>query len=301
MSILVVGSIAYDDVETPEEKRSGVLGGSATYFCHAASFFSPSKLVGVVGTDFKQEHIDMLKGLNVDLEGMQIKDGKTFAYGCRYEEDMNVRTTLFTDLNVFETFEPTIPESWKDSEIVFLANIHPDLQHHVLDQVTGPKLVAADSMNLWIDIAVESLKRLITRIDLLVINDEEAKMLTGQRHLPKAAADILAMGPKQVVIKRGEYGVTMFSKDSVFMAPAYPVADAVDPTGAGDCFAGGMMGYLAKYGDFSEASMRRAIIHGSSVAGYAVEGFGFDRLLTLTMDEIVERVHGFKELTKFDI
>lgn len=278
-----------------------VPGGSATYFCHAASFLSSTKLVGVVGKDFKQEHIDMLKNLNADLEGMQIKEGKTFAYGCRYEDDMNVRTTLFTDLNVFETFSPELPESYKDSEIVFLANIHPDLQHHVLDQVKKPVLVAADSMNLWIDIALDSLKKLLSRIDILIINDEEARMLTEEKNLTIAAAKILAMGPKRLIIKRGEYGVVMFSEDNIFMAPAYPLDNFNDPTGAGDCFAGGFMSYLEKNRKFDEASLRKAIIYGSALGSFAVEEFGFDKLEKLDLEQVEERVYAFKALTEFDL
>lgn len=301
MSILVVGSIAYDNVETPTEKRERVPGGSATYFCHAASFLSSTRLVGVVGEDFEQEHIDMLKKLNVDLEGLQIKEGKTFAYGCRYEEDMNVRTTLFTDLNVFETFSPELPESYKDSEIVFLANIHPDLQHHVLDQVKNPKLVAADSMNLWIDIALDSLKKLLARIDIFIINDEEARMLTGEKNLTIAAAKILAMGPKRVIIKRGEYGVAMFSEDNIFIAPAYPLDNFNDPTGAGDCFAGGFMSYLEKHRNYDESSLRKAIIYGSALGSFAVEEFGFDRLEKLDLEQVEERFREFKSMTHFDL
>ncbi|MCG8509918.1 MAG: PfkB family carbohydrate kinase, partial [Rhodospirillales bacterium] len=228
-------------------------------------------------------------------------DGKTFAWGCRYEDDMNVRTTLFTDLNVFADFNPELPENYKNTEYVFLANIHPDLQHRVLDQVESPKIIAADSMNLWIDTALESLKSLMKRIDILIINDDEARMLTSERHLPKAADTLLGMGPKRLIIKRGEYGVAMFSKEGTFIAPAFPVKNAYDPTGAGDSFAGGFMGYLAKHDSVDESAMRRAVVHGSSVASFAVEEFGFDRLSRLKKEEIYTRVGQFKELTHFDI
>jgi sugar/nucleoside kinase (ribokinase family) len=299
LSLLVVGSIAYDDIESPHGKRTRIPGGSATYFCHAARFFTQTRLVGVVGEDY--EHFDLLKSLNADLEGVKVAPGKTFHYGCRYEEDMNIRTTLFTHLGVFEEFQPELPTAYRSSNVVFLANIHPDLQNSVLDQVDGPDFVAADSMNLWIDIALDSLKRLLGRINMLIINDEESALLTGERHVPKAARLILDMGPDRVIIKRGEYGSAMFSDEGMFFAPAYPVVNAVDPTGAGDSFAGGVMGYLAGRSQYDESTIRSSIIHGSAIGGFAVEGFGFDRLKHLTIDEIDDRVQEFTQFTSIEI
>ena len=299
MSILVVGSVAYDDVETPVAKRKRLLGGSATYFSFAASHFAPTRLVAVVGEDFDADHIELLRARGVDLEGLEMAKGKTFAYGCRYEDDMNIRTTLFTHLNVFADFHPKLPRNYRDSELVFLANIHPDLQHEVLDQVQGPGLVACDTMNLWIDTAFDSLERLLRRIDVLVINDEELRMITGERHVPRAAKRLLEMGPERLVVKRGEYGVVMFSSGGVFAAPAYPLEEVFDPTGAGDTFAGGFIGALATAGGFGEEAMRRAVVYGSAMASFAVEDFSLDRLMKLTNDELRARVRGFRDLTLF--
>lgn len=299
MSILVVGSVAYDDVETPSAKRKRQLGGSATYFAYAAAHFAPTRLVAVVGRDFEQEHVALLRERGVDLEGLEVAEGKSFAYGCRYEDDMNVRVTHFTDLNVFADFHPKLPRSYRDSELVFLANIHPELQHEVLDQMNRPRLVACDTMNLWIETAREPLERLLGRIDVLMINDEEARLLTGERNLPRAARRLLAMGPQRLVIKRGEYGVVMFSADGVFTAPAYPLEDVFDPTGAGDTFAGGFIGSLARSGALDEAAMRRAVIHGSAMASFAVEDFSLDRLVRLSDEELRERVRGFRDLSRF--
>jgi sugar/nucleoside kinase (ribokinase family) len=299
MSILVVGSVAFDDVETPSARRERLLGGSATYFAYAAAHFAPTRLVAVVGSDFGDEQIALLRERGVDLEGLEVAPGKTFAYGCHYEDDMNVRVTHFTDLNVFADFHPKLPPSYRDSELVFLANIHPDLQHEVLDQVSGPRLVACDTMNLWIETAYDSLERLLRRIGVLVINDEEARMLTGEHNLPRAAARLRAMGPDRLVIKRGEYGVVMFSSDGVFAAPAYPLEQVFDPTGAGDTFAGGFIGSLARSGKLDEDAMRRAVIHGSAMASFAVEDFSLDRLVRLTPAELRERVRGFRDLSCF--
>lgn len=301
MSILVVGSIAYDTVETPRERRERIPGGSATFFCHAAHFFGPTRLVGVVGDDFLPEHLDMLRGLDVDLEGLKIAPGKTFAWGGRYEQQMNIRTTLFTELGVFADFAPELPPAYRASEYVFLANIHPDLQHRVLDQVEKPKFVAADSMNLWIDIARDSLVRLLPRLDMLVINDEEAAMLTGEAHLPRALRALLTMGPRRIIVKRGEYGVIMAGPEGFFIAPAWPVDDVADPTGAGDSFAGGFMGSLAAAGSLDDAALRRAIAYGSAVGSFAVEKFSYDRFLTLTRAEIDDRVWRFRELSRFEL
>jgi len=299
MAITIVGSIAYDSVETPNEKREKVLGGSATYFCYAASFLSKTRLVGIVGDDFAQDDIAMLERIHVDMEGVQSASGKTFAWGARYEENMNVRHTVFTDLNVFENFEPVLPESYKQSEVVFLANIHPALQHHVLDQVESPKFVAADSMNLWIDIAQEELKGLLPRLDVLIINDEEVSMLARESHLPKAAQIVRDMGVKNLIVKKGGHGAILFGDDSVFMAPAFPLKTLEDPTGAGDSFAGGFMGYLDKMQDFSDVAMRKAMIYGSVLGSFACEAFGFDRFEKLTGEEIEERFQTFARMMAF--
>jgi sugar/nucleoside kinase (ribokinase family) len=256
--------------------------------------------VAVVGDDFEAEHVALLRGRGVDLEGLEVVGGgKSFAYGCRYEDDMNVRTTLFTDLNVFADFHPKLPDSYRESEFVFLANIHPDLQHEVLDQTHEPRLVACDTMNLWIDTAFDSLERLLGRVDMLVINDEEARMISGERHLPRAAGKILGMGPKRLVVKRGEYGVVMFSEEGVFAAPAYPLEDVVDPTGAGDTFAGGLIGSLAKAPALDEAAFRCAIVYGSALASFAVEDFSLDRLISLEPEELKQRVRGFRDMSWF--
>ena len=300
MSILVVGSVAYDDVATAAAERKRLLGGSATYFAYTAAHFAPTRLVAVVGRDFEEVHVALLRERGVDLEGLEVAEGKSFAYGCRYEDDMNVRVTHFTNLNVFADFHPKLPMSYRDSELVFLANIHPDLQHEVLDQVAGPRLVACDTMNLWIETARESLERLLGRIDVLVINDEEARMLTGERNLPRAGRRLLEMGPTRLVIKRGEYGVVMFSGEGVFAAPAYPLEEVFDPTGAGDTFAGGFIGSLAKSGALDEVAMRRAVIYGSAMASFAVEDFSLDRLVRLSDEELRERVRGFRDLSYFE-
>lgn len=299
MSITIVGSIAYDSVETPKEKREHVLGGSATYFCYAASFFSKTRLVGVVGTDFADDDIKMLENINVDLEGLQIKEGKTFAWGAKYEDDMNVRHTVFTDLNVFEDFEPLLPESYRQAEVVFLANIHPSLQHHVLDQVDNPKFVAADSMNLWIDIANKELKELLPRLDVLIINDEEVCMLAQEDYLPIAARKVREMGVKTLIVKKGAHGAVLFGENSTFFAPGFPLERADDPTGAGDSFAGGFMGYLDKVGDFSDGAIRKAMIYGSVLGSYACEEFGFDRFQKLSIDQVEERYKQFEAMMKF--
>lgn len=299
MSITIVGSVAYDSVETPSEKREHVLGGSATYFCYAASFFSKTRLVGVVGTDFAQKDIDMLKDIHVDMEGLKQEEGKTFAWGARYEENMNVRHTVFTDLNVFENFQPDLPENYKKSEVVFLANIHPGLQHHVLNQVENPKFVAADSMNLWIDIARDELTQLLPRLDVLIINDEEVSMLAQDTHLPEAARKVRDMGVKNLIVKKGGHGAILFGESTTFFAPAYPLATLVDPTGAGDSFAGGFMGYLDKVQDFSDAAMRKGIIYGSVLGSFACEAFGFDRFQKLKAEEIEQRFLEFRNMMSF--
>jgi sugar/nucleoside kinase (ribokinase family) len=301
MDILVVGSVAFDSVETPFGKADEVLGGSGTYFSTAASYFSKVGLVAVVGDDFPEEYTNGLIKRGIDVRGLQtVKGGKTFRWKGRYEYDLNQAHTLDTQLNVFSDFKPEIPEDYKDTPFVFLANIDPDLQMEVLDQVRNPKLVACDTMNFWIEGKRESLERLFRRVDLLVINEGEAREFSGEPNLVKAAAIILAAGPKLLIVKRGEYGALMFNGTSVFSAPAYPLEDIFDPTGAGDSFAGGLIGYLAKTGDLSEQNLRQAIIFGSAMASFNVEAFSLERLSSLSNGEIDERFSEFKRLTHFD-
>ncbi|MCK4739859.1 MAG: sugar kinase [Deltaproteobacteria bacterium] len=301
MDILVVGSVAFDSVETPFGKAEEVLGGSATYFSTSASFFSDVALVAVVGDDFPEEHKKMLEARNIDIRGLQtVPGGKTFRWKGRYEYDLNQAHTLDTQLNVFSDFNPTIPEDYRDIPYVFLANIDPELQMEVLEQVKNPKLVACDTMNFWIEGKPEALKKIFGKTELVIINDSEAREFAGNANLVKAAAKILACGPKTLIVKQGEYGALMFSGSSVFSAPAYPLEDIFDPTGAGDCFAGGVMGYLAKTGDTSEANIRRAIIVGSVMASFNVEAFSLNRLKALTVEEISLRYGEFRQLTHFE-
>jgi sugar/nucleoside kinase (ribokinase family) len=301
MGILVVGSVAYDDIQTPEEKQNNVLGGAATHFSVAASFFSSVSVVGVVGDDFAKEHIAFLESKNIDTSGIEIvKGGKTFRWAGRYLEDMNNRETIDTQLGVFASFNPKLHEKHRTMEYVFLANIHPGLQLSVLGQVEKPRLVAMDTMNLWINTEREDLLRVIERVDMIFINDEEAKLLTGNSNVLKAARKIMEWGPRIIVIKRGEFGALLFKGNDVFSAPALPLSQVKDPTGAGDTFAGGFMGYVAKTDDLSDTSLRRAVIVGSVMASYQVEDFGLDRLRTLTEGEINERFARFKNLAHFD-
>ena len=300
MSILVVGSVAFDSVETPFGKADNVLGGSATYFSTAASYFSEVKLVAVVGEDFPDEHIDFLKSKGVDVDGLQKMQGKTFRWEGRYDYDLNEAHTLATHLNVFEKFQPEVPEAYKKSSYVFLANIDPNIQWNVLEQVKKPKFVACDTMNFWIEGKPEALKRLLSKVDLFVLNEGEAREFAKEPNLIKASKKILSYGPKTVIIKRGEYGALMFNGGTIFSAPAYPLESIFDPTGAGDSFAGGLMGYLANTDDTSESNIRQAIIFGSVMASFNVEDFSLNRLKTLTLKEIQERYRQFKQLTHFE-
>ena len=300
MSILVVGSVAFDSVETPFGKADNVLGGSATYFSTAASYFSEVKLVAVVGEDFPDEHIDFLKSKGVDVDGLQKMQGKTFRWEGRYDYDLNEAHTLATHLNVFEKFQPEVPEAYRKSSYVFLANIDPDIQWNVLEQVKKPKFVACDTMNFWIEGKPEALKRLLSKVDLFVLNEGEAREFAEEPNLIKASKKILSYGPKTVIIKRGEYGALMFNGGAIFSAPAYPLESIFDPTGAGDSFAGGLMGYLANTDDTSESNIRQAIIFGSVMASFNVEDFSLNRLKTLTLKEIQERYRQFKQLTHFE-
>jgi sugar/nucleoside kinase (ribokinase family) len=299
MSTLVVGSVAYDGIETPFGKKDPVLGGSATFISIASSFFtSPVCLVGVVGHDFAESDIQRFRDKSIDLEGLQVdRTGKTFYWAGRYHFDLNSRDTLDTQLNVFEHFNPIIPESYRTSRIVCLGNIHPSLQSKVLDQVDGADLVICDTMNFWISGALDDLKTTLKRVDVLIINDSEARELSGLPNLIKAADAIRAMGPRVLIIKKGEHGALLFTDAGIFSAPAYPVVDIFDPTGAGDTFLGGFAGWLAKSGDLSYENMRRAVIYGSVMASFCVEEFGPERLLTLTRTEIDERFEQFRALS----
>jgi sugar/nucleoside kinase (ribokinase family) len=300
MSLVVVGSVALDSVETPFGHREAVLGGSATYFSASASFFGPVRLVAVVGEDFPEEHLRFLGSRGVELDGLTRRPGRTFRWKGRYEFDLNVAHTLETHLNVFADFRPELPAAWRDSAHVFLANIDPELQSAVLDQVRRPRLVAADTMNFWITSKREALLRTLRRVDLLFVNDAEARQLAGESNVVQAARAILTMGPRALVVKRGEYGALFFSGEETFAASAVPLASVFDPTGAGDSFAGGFMGYLARNGRHEVAVMRRAIAVGSVLASFVVEQFSLDRLRTLTPAEIRTRYAELRRLTHFD-
>jgi len=299
MSLLVVGSVAIDTLETPRGRAPDVLGGAATYFAVAASFFGPVRLVAVVGDDFPRAELDWFARRGIDLAGVEVRPGRSLRWTGRYHEDMNVRDTLSFEANVFEHFAPELPAAYRDSPFVFLANIAPALQARVLEQVRAPRLVGADTMNLWIETTRPELDALLRQVPLLMINDEEARLLSGERNMVRAARRILAMGPESVMIKRGEYGVLYFSGESVFVVPAYPLEEVFDPTGAGDTFAGGMIGHLAESGDRSEAGLRRAIVYGSVLASYMVEDFGGRRLRTLSRDDVERRYRQFVSLTEF--
>lgn len=300
MSLLVVGSVALDSLETPFGRREEILGGSACYFSTCASYFGPVRVVAVVGEDFPQEHVDFLASRGVDLSGLVRRPGRTFRWKGRYEFDLNTAHTLDTQLNVFADFRPDLPEAYRDSEYVFLGNIDPDLQRAVLDQVRGPRFVACDTMNFWIESKRESLLKTLRRVDLLFVNDAEARQLSGEHNIVKAARRILTFGPRAVVVKRGEYGALYFSGQEVFAASAYPLPDVFDPTGAGDSFAGGFMGYLAKSRSEAPMVMRRAIVLGSVLASYAVEQFSLDRLRSLGAEEIRARYAEARQLAHFD-
>jgi len=300
MSILVVGSVFIDSLETPHGKVERTLGGAATYFSVAASFFAPVQMVATVGDDFPAAEVEFLKQRHVDLEGLEVRPGRTGAWTGRYHEDMNQRDTLHLDLGVFADFRPNLPPQYRDAQYVFLANIDPKLQEMVLDQLAAPGVIGCDTMNHWIAQSRGDLERLLGRVQILVINDEEARLLSGESNVVKAARRLLAMGPKRVLIKRGEYGVIQFSADSVFAVPAFPLEEVHDPTGAGDTFAGGFMGELARSRDNSERGLRRAIIYGSVMASYVVEEFGMARLRTLTVDEIERRYRQFLALTDIE-
>jgi sugar/nucleoside kinase (ribokinase family) len=299
MSILVVGSVAYDTVETPFGRRERVLGGSASFFSVAAAFFAPVNLVGVVGSDFGEEQLAAFRGRPIDLAGLERADGKTFHWQGRYAQDLNSRDTIATDLNVFEFFEPKIPEAYRRSELVFLGNIDPELQRGVLEQVERPRVVACDTMNYWIKGKPNELRETLAKVQVLLINDQEARELSGEWNLVKAAQAVRALGPATLVVKKGEHGVLLFTDDGCFSAPALPLATVVDPTGAGDTFAGGFVGYLASRKTVDDAALRQAVVMGSTLASFCVEAFSLDRLLTLTRPEIDKRYAAFETLTRF--
>jgi sugar/nucleoside kinase (ribokinase family) len=302
--LLIVGTVAFDAIETPFGKTDKILGGAATYIGLSASNFNvKSGIVSVVGEDFPQEHLDLLTSKNIDISGIEIvKGGKTFFWSGKYHNDMNSRDTLATELNVLADFNPVVPQDFKNADVVMLGNLHPIVQTGVLNQMTiKPKLVVLDTMNFWMDCALPELLDVIKRVDVITINDEEARQLSGEYSLVKAAAKIQTMGPKYVVIKKGEHGALIFHQKDVFFAPALPLEEVFDPTGAGDTFAGGFSGYLAQSENITFGNMKNAIIHGSNLASFCVEKFGTERMETLTKQEVVERLKQFKALTQYDI
>lgn len=304
MSLLTVGTVAYDAIETPFGKSDKIVGGAATYISlAAANFVKRSNIISVIGDDFSKEMMDTFNSKGINTEGIQVKNGeKTFFWSGKYHYDMNTRDTLETQLNVLENFEPTVPESYQDCEYLMLGNLDPNVQLSVINQLKKrPKVIALDTMNFWMDIALDKLKEVIAKVDILTINDEEARQLTEEYSLVKAAQKILTMGPKYVVIKKGEHGALLFDEEKVFFAPALPLEDVLDPTGAGDTFAGGFMGYIAHTGEMSFDNMKRAIIIGSAMASFCVEKFGTEKLINLTESEIDLRIQQFIDLVDFDI
>jgi sugar/nucleoside kinase (ribokinase family) len=302
--LLIVGSVAFDAIETPFGKTGKILGGAGAYIGLSASFFNlQSAIVSVVGDDFPQEYLDLLTARNIDISGLEIvKGGKTFFWSGLYHNDLNSRDTLATELNVLADFQPKVPQNFKDADVVMLGNLHPLVQSSVLDQMeVKPKLVVLDTMNFWMDCALPELLEVMKRIDVITINDEEARQLSGEYSLVKAAAKIHTMGPKYVVIKKGEHGALLFHNEEVFFAPALPLEEVFDPTGAGDTFAGGFTGFIAQSENVSFANMKNAVIYGSNLASFCVEKFGTERMLALDKKEVVSRLQQFKSLTQFDI
>lgn len=299
IKLLVAGTVAYDSIETPFGKVENVLGGSALHFTNAASFFTDVGIVATVGKDFDLDQIGYLKERNVDMSGIEVDDGKTFRWEGRYGYDLNQAITLKTELNVIETFKPTVPSEFKNSEYLFLANIDPELQYHVINQVNSPEAIVLDTMNFWIENKPDELMRVIERVHMLVINEAELREISREHNLVKGARKILDLGPSCIVAKRGEYGVLMVSQDEIFLCPAFPLEDVFDPTGAGDTFAGGFMGYLANMGDTSLETVKQAIIMGSLMASFNVEDFSINRLRNLGYDEIKERYKSFKKCMEF--
>jgi len=301
--LVIVGTVAFDAIETPFGKTDKILGGAATYIgLSSAQFDIDPAIVSVVGGDFLQTDIQMLESKGINTQGLEVvKEGKTFFWSGKYHNDMNSRDTLATELNVLETFTPVVPDSYKDAQVVMLGNLHPMVQMSVIEQMHDPKMVVLDTMNFWMDIALDDLKKVISKVDVITINDEEARQLSGAYSLVNASKIIMEMGPKYVVIKKGEHGALIFHEDEMFFAPAMPLAEVFDPTGAGDTFAGGFTGYLAKTGDYSFESMKRAIIYGSCMASFCVEKFGTQRMEHLTKKEIDSRLQKFKSLTQYEI
>ena len=299
MSILVVGSIALDDIETHQGKVTDSPGGSTLFFSAAASFFAPVNIVGVVGEDFDFSQIDFLKDKNVDFKGLKVEKGKTFRWGGRYHKNVNLRDTLYTHLNVFEKFRPVIPDSYKNSEFVFLANIDPELQLQVLSSIPSPILTVLDTMNFWIDGKRKELEEVIRQVDVLILNDEEIQQLTGVHNIHQGAGKLLEQGLKVLVIKKGENGAIMMTSDDYFSAPAFPVDNVVDPTGAGDCFAGGFVGYLATCSKLSNQNLRKAVAYGSTIASFNVESFSFNKLKDISRQDIEQRMEKFRNITCF--
>lgn len=302
--LLIVGTVAFDAIETPFGKTDKILGGAATYIGLAASQFDvDSAIISIVGDDMPKEYLDLLTDRGIDISALEIVEGgKTFYWKGKYHNDLNTRDTLVTELNTLEDFNPVVPESYNDADVVMLGNLHPIVQMGVINQMKKrPKLIVLDTMNFWMDNALDDLMNVIKHIDVITINDEEARQLTGEYSLVKAAQKIFTLGPKYVVIKKGEHGALLFNEDQIFFAPALPLEEVFDPTGAGDTFAGGFSGYLAASGDSSFENMKKAIIHGSNLASFSVEKFGAERMLQLDRKEIRERLHQFKKLTQFDI
>lgn len=301
--LVIVGTVAFDAIETPFGKTDKVIGGAATYIGLAASQFNAdSAIVSIVGGDFPKEDLDMMKDKGMDLSGLEIvEDGKSFFWSGRYHNDMNTRDTLTTDLNVLADFVPKVPEGYKDAEVVMLGNLHPNVQMSVVEQMSNPKLVVLDTMNFWMNHAWDDLLKVIGKIDVITINDEEARQLSGEYSLVKAAKKIMEYGPRVVVIKKGEHGALLFDQDDVFFAPALPLREVFDPTGAGDTFAGGFVGYLSRTQNYSFDNMKNAVIQGSVLASFCVEKFGTERMLSLTKKEMRQRLHQFKSLTHFEI
>ncbi|NTU52678.1 MAG: sugar kinase [Chlorobiaceae bacterium] len=302
MSLLVIGSLAFDDIETPFGRSDNTLGGSSTYIALSASYFTdPIRMVGVVGSDFGKEHFGLLHSKNIDTKGIQIvEDGNTFRWAGRYHYDMNTRDTLDTQLNVFANFDPHIPHQYRESKYICLGNIDPELQLKVLDQIASPELIVCDTMNFWIEGKPEALKKVLERVDIFIINDSEARLLSGEPNLVKTARIIRNMGPKTLIIKKGEHGALLFTDNGIFAAPAYPLESIFDPTGAGDTFAGGFIGHLARSGSVSEGEMRKAVLYGSAMASFCVEQFGPDRLNDLDLLEIEDRYQSFLELSRIE-
>lgn len=299
MSLVIVGTFNLDTIETPQERRERIVGGSGTYCCLAASFFTAPGIVGVVGEDFPKDTLELFKAKGIDTEGLLVKPGKTFFWEGRYEDDPNKRTTIATEVNVLKSFRPQLPDHYRGADILFLANIDPELQEDILAQVNNPRLVAMDTMNYWIQTRAASLLNVLNKVDVFFANDEEVRMLTDELNLITAGKRLLEKGPSLVVIKKGEHGALLLSKDFVFVAPAYPSETVLDPTGAGDSFGGGFLGYLDNVDSYAEEDIRKAAVYGSILASFTIEKFGIDRLKSLSSDEIESRFAEFQKLVTF--